>query len=51
MTQPINPDEPGHYDGGHIMSPVEWHNVQRDREEWLKAHSGNHLSGPQEQTP
>jgi hypothetical protein len=48
MTQPTPPDAlpPGHYDSGHIMLPVDWHNVQRDREEWLKNHSGNHLSGP-----
>jgi hypothetical protein len=37
VTQPTQP-EPGHYDSGHIMPPVDWHNVQRDREEWLTTH-------------
>ena len=49
MTDTVSPSpdlEPGHYDPGHVMPPVDWHNVQRDRQEWLKLHSGNHQSGP-----
>ena len=46
MTQPIEPPEPGHYDPGHLLTPVDWHNVQQAREEWLKLHSGDHQSGP-----
>lgn len=45
---PVDPNNipPGHYDVGHVMHPVDWHNVQRDREQWLLKHSGNHQSGP-----